>query len=272
MKITNQYRMISRITELIGNLKEVNEASTHGNSVVQLSRVEWVCPISFLPIVAYANHMNISVDYSGHSEDISTYLNAIGFPNGVTEFTRMRKNLLPITRVRCSDRNDILTLYEDRILSQLPQAQRREALGGLKYLTSELEANVREHAHVDGYWVFAQYWRRSGMCEIGICDTGIGYKQSYVGTPYEVTRHIDAIENALGGKSSKLPRERGAGIPTIARILAEGYRGELIIMSGDSLLLSERGRRSGYRFGVSLPGSFVGLRFRLSGINIYNFI
>jgi hypothetical protein len=34
---------------------------------------------------------------------------------------------------------------------------RQEALSGLKYLTSELEANVREHAEVEDYWIFAQY-------------------------------------------------------------------------------------------------------------------
>jgi hypothetical protein len=223
MKITNQYKILDRLTELIRNLKQVNEVSTSGKRVVELSRVGWVCPISFLPIVAYADYMDVSVVYSGRDRNISAYLNAICFPKGVTELTNIQRNFLPITRVSCSDRNDILSLYEDRILNNLPIGQRHEALSGLKYLTSELESNVREHAQIEDYWIFAQYWAGSGICEIGMCDTGIGYKQSYVGTPYEVTRHIDAIKNALDGKSSKSLQERGSGIPTIARILAEGY-------------------------------------------------
>lgn len=272
MRISNPHRMLDRITELIGNLKEINKASAHSDRVVELSKVDFILPISFLPIVAYADHMHVSIDHSGCDEDTCDYLGTICFPKGVTGLAKIKKNLLPITRVRRSGRHDILSLYEDRILSQVPKEQRKDAINGLKYLTSELEANVREHACVDDYWIFAQYWRRSGICEIGICDTGIGYRQSYVGTPYEVTTHIDAIKNALGGKSSKKPEERGFGIPTIARVLAEGYKGELIIMSGDSLLHREQGKPQGYTFGFSLPDSFVGLRFRLSGINIYDFI
>ena len=272
VQITNQYRALARLTELIGNLREIKQASEGGTNSVNLSRVDWVCPISFLPIVSYANKMGISVMYSGHNRNIRIYLNAIHFPDGINELTTVRRNFLPITRVNCDDCNDMLTQYEDRILEKLPQSQRQEALTGLKYLTSELEANIREHAQVESYWIFAQYWARSRTCEIGICDSGIGYKQSYVGTRYEVTRHIDAIMNALEGRSSKTPDERGSGIPTIARILDEGYGGQLIIMSGDSFLLSDQGEKTGYRFNLTFDGSFIGFRFSLRGINIYDFL
>ena len=252
----------------------MNRAKRAGRNAVDLHEVEWIYPISFLPMVVYANHNNISINCyeENYSIDICNYLNSICFPEGTTKLSGVHKNYLPITRLACTTGNDILTKYEDRMIEKVDRENRNPFLYSLKYLTSELESNVREHARVKDYWIFSQYWSASRTCEIAICDTGIGYRASYVGTPFEVPRHIDAIINALAGKSSKSPQERGAGIPSIVNMFIEGYKGEMIMMSGDALLYLHQGEDMGYRLGLSWEGSFVGLRFVLKGINIYDYL
>lgn len=272
MKIRFQYSTRKRIIELINNLREMDKVIEKGQKVIDLFEVGWIYPISFLPIVVYANHNNVFVDCHEQDEGICSYLESICFPKGTAKLRGVRKDFLPITRLACTNRHNVLTRYEDRIIEKVPKQYRNPFLYSLKYLTSELESNVREHAKVMDYWIFSQYWRTTKTCEIGICDTGIGYKASYDGTPYEVTEHIEAIINALKGKSSKHPQERGAGIPSIVRMFIEGYKGEMVIMSGDSLLYLHQGENLAYRLGMLWSGSFVGLRFVLKGINIYDYL
>lgn len=124
--------------------------------------------------------------------------------------------------------------------------------------------NIKEHAQVDRYWILSQYWPSSETCEIAIADTGIGYKKSYQGTSYEVKTHQDAIKNAIHGNSSKNDIERGTGIPGMIKIFCEGYGGCVVIMSGDRLLYMEN---EFYSLALNWPGSFVGIRFKLSDIN-----
>jgi len=272
MQIKSQYSTKGRIVELIKNLREIDKAIRNGEDTVDLTEVEWIYPISFLPIVVYANHNNIIIESYEEDYNICNYLDSIFFPVGTTRLSGVHKDYLPITKLACTIRNDILTRYEDRIIAKVPSEFRNPFLYSLKYLTSELEANVREHAKVKDYWIFSQYWNATRTCEIAMCDIGIGYKASYKGTPYEVASHIDAIINALKGKSSKHPKERGAGIPSIVRMFIEGYKGEIIIMSGDTLLYIHEGENIAYRLGMLWQGSFVGLRFVLKGINIYDYL
>lgn len=271
MRIRKQYDTRNRVVELINNLKEMSRVE-RDYPFAELSEVGWIYPISLLPLVTYAGYNNISIECLEEDVDIYRYLGSICFPDGTTELNKVGKDFLPITRLVCAHGNKILGLYEDRILGKVSEEYRDPFLTGLKYLTSELESNVREHAKVEEYWIFAQYWAATRTCEIGICDTGIGYKASYEGTPYAVTKHIDAIMNALRGKSSKHLQERGAGIPSLVRMFVKGYNGEMIIMSGDSLLYAHYGRNIAYKFGLIFPGSFIGLRFRLKEIDIYDYL
>lgn len=72
------------------------------------------------------------------------------------------------------------------------------------------------------YWVISQYWQSSETCEITVADTGIGYKESYKDSSYEVETYEDAIKNAIHGKSSEDNVERGTGIPGMIKIFCEG--------------------------------------------------
>lgn len=269
MQLSREYSTGKRLLELIGNLRELHQTVVDGKNSTELCPVGWVTPISILPLAVYANGHNIMINCTEQNSDIQTYLAAISFQRGTTKLDPS-KNFLPITKLSCSDReNCVLSAYEDLILNNLPEKNREPSTNSLKLLISEIVANIREHARVDDYWILAQYWNGMRTCEIAMCDAGIGYRESYRGTPYEVDTHMHAIKNALEGKSSKPPvQERGTGIPTIARMFVEGYGGEVIVLSGDSLLYIHKKESVPYQMGLEWTGSFVGIRFKLKSKDI----
>jgi len=270
MKIV-KYATKDRIIELVDNLKEASSAKAQDASL-ELSNVRWVYPISLLPIVVYANRKKLAITCSEKSGDVCGYLDSVCFPTGTTELRNVSKNYLPITQISCNDTNHLLSNYEERILSKLDAQSRQPFLTSLKYLTSELEANVREHSGVDNYWIFSQYWSKTKTCEIALCDIGIGYKASYEGTEYEVENHADAILNAFGGKSSKSSDERGTGLPSIAKLFVEGYGGIMVVMSGNAVLHKYGNQNDAYTFDGDWQGCFVGLRFPVKELNMYLYL
>jgi hypothetical protein len=269
MQLNKEYNTSKRLSELINNLKDLHATVVDGKNSCELCPVGWVTPISILPLAVYANNHNILINCTEEDFDIQTYLTAISFHRGTSELDSS-KNFLPITKLSFNNKdNSVLSTYEDLILNKLPEVNREPSTNSLKLLTSELVSNVREHAKVNDYWILAQYWYGVNTCEIAMCDTGIGYRESYHGTPYEVKTHLDAIRNALEGKSSKSPvHERGTGIPTIVRMFVEGYGGEVVVLSGDSLLYIHKNESIPYQVGSEWEGSFVGIRFKLKSKDI----
>lgn len=268
MKIKKQYKTPDRLVEMLKNVNEINIALTKGITNISISEIEWVYPISILPLVVYANNAGMQISYTGNNTEVSKYLESICFPNGITDLRDINDDFLPITKLMCGKENPLLNQYEDRVLNNVSEIYRKSFINGLKFLTSELQNNVEEHASIENYWIFAQYWSTTRTCEICIADTGIGYKKSYLGTEYEVENDFDAIKNALKGLSSKPVKERGCGLSGIMRMFIKGYNGELVIMSGDGLLYLYNKKLLLFKCPTPWNGAFVGLKFTLKDIDI----
>lgn len=271
MKVTKQYNMINRLQEMVENLKEIQDAVRNKQKTIEFSELEWISPLTFLPLVVRANKNGIRIEYSGEDSSIMSYLNTIYFPSGTDDLSSSDKTYLPITRIKCGTSNNLLNEYEERMINKIICRYRNPFINALKFLTSELQTNVEEHSKMSEYWIFAQYWEKIRTCEICIADTGIGYKKSYEGTPYEVREDSDAIMNAKNGISSKKIEERGAGIPGIMKIFIDGFGGELIIMSGDALLYLCQENPIIYKCPVKWHGSIISLRFKLKDIHVHDY-
>jgi anti-sigma regulatory factor (Ser/Thr protein kinase) len=274
MKIRNYYGISQRVDELVQNLKELDEALHEDKRHADLCKAEFVTPLSILPLAVFASHNRMKITYSEENYDIQSYLGTIGFPKGFEELPSDEKRYLPITRLPPIEQNKVLGKYEDLILEMSDSNEYASSFKlSLKYLTSELVNNVSEHANIDQYWLLAQYWEKPHRaCEIVIADCGIGYKQSYEGTRYEVKSDMEAIINALEGKSSKKENLRGYGIPTIARLFVQGYGGKLIIMSGKSIVYDKQGQRKVWKLKSHWQGSLVGINFNLKKIQFYKYL
>jgi len=273
--LANPFGISERIDELINNLEELENAKIKGSRKVVLSRAKFITPLSILPIAVYAIDNELQINCTEENYDVCSYLDTIGFPNGVTELPSKTKRYLPITKIPPVEENNLLGEYEDRILSQV-NADGFSFKTSLKYLTSELVNNVNEHAKIDHYWIMAQHYPQKNTCEIVMADCGIGYKKSYRGTDFEVDTDREAIENALEGKSSKSARlhspERGKGIPSIANMFVNGYGGKLIIISGNSMIYYRKNEKKAIELNSYWNGSLVAINFNLKTINPLKYV
>ncbi|WP_174590680.1 hypothetical protein [Methanocella conradii] len=287
MKIrANPYGITDRINELIDNLHELEDAKNDGTPVVDLCHAEFIKPFSILPLAVYANYYGITITCTEPGHDIQSYLRTIKFQRGVTELKNVSdKTYLPIIRLPANQENSVLYDYEEHILSKVNAVQKLSGFNdGLRYLTGELESNIIQHSQADHYWLLAQYYdTHNKTCEIVIADTGIGYRESYRNTPYEVDTDKEAIINALEGKSSKHSKEkfkgmgefieRGTGIPSIVSLCINGLGGKLVIMSGDTIVYYKSKQD---RIIVPLKsywkGSLIALNLNVKSVDYFKYI
>lgn len=270
MEITQEFNLHNILAEMDVNLSKMQEHRGYKQIGLNIE-ADWVTPIHLCALAALANNICIDIDCMC-KRSVSSYLKRISFPTGTRSVTGSRGTILPLTRLSSKKDDDVLGRYEDRILGRVDSRHRSNFRNSLKYMTSELVTNVREHSHVEDYWLLAQHWPKTDTCEIAIADNGVGYLESYRGTSYEVETHHEAIQNALEGNSSKDWIERGAGVPSTVRIFTEGYGGTVVVMTGDALRIIYGGKSERYRLRSYWPGSLIGLRFDVSNVNILPYL
>lgn len=269
MHIKKNFKTPERILELARNLWVMQKKVERSERNIDLNEAEFVTPLSILPLAAYASENDLIVNLRLKNKLVRNFLNAIYFPQGCTT-NMLTRGSIPICKIDTAVESSSLNIFEDNLLSL---TNNPSLLTPLKYLTSELVTNVKEHAKIDKYWIYAQYYRKTNNCEVCIVDTGIGIKTSYDGTEYEVATHKEAIIQAIQGKSSK-ETERGHGLPSIINIFTKGLRGELLIMSGNSALyINQRTRGVMYRLPSDWKGTVAFLKFPINrGVNIYEYL
>ena len=262
MEIHRSFNIRDRLEELTNNLDELETAHFRGEQVVELSTVDFVSPLSILPLTVQANLWDMKINCTEQNTDIRRYLKTIGFQQGVTTLSSSDKRYLPIARLSFAE-DHVITKYENNILASLGGGRDMDCIN---LLTDELIGNVEEHAEVDHFWILAQYYQKRRTCELVIVDTGVGYKKSYEGTEFEVNTDAEAIYNALEGRSSKSTIEdkvvRGQGIPTISRIYTEGYGGKLIILSGTSMVYRKQNETKEIALRSNYLGSVVCINYK----------
>jgi hypothetical protein len=279
VEIVAQYSISKRLLELVENLSELIDAKSNGKSEVELSTVEFVTPLSILPLAAYGNQYDVSINCTEDpNSDACGYLSAIGFQSGVKNFQRSDQVHLPIiNRPAVREEDNLLTEYEEGIFlrANLPDASGLK--NSLDVLTGELVANVRQHARIAHYWILAQYYPQANkLCEIVVADNGIGYKKSFEDTEFEAESDAKAIQNAFEGKSSKPPENdlipRGFGIRHIANTFLNGFQGKLIIISGKSIKYYKQNASKEIELPLGWPGSVVCINFNAKDLDAMDYM
>lgn len=144
-------------------------------------------------------------------------------------------------------------------------------------LLSEVCENALTHSEFasPGY-VSARVMERDGTLELAVCDSGIGFRNSYLaGTNEELKERIrrgaNPIEIAVQGlNSSKPTRMPGSNVSYygfglyITRRLVEMNQGRLMIVSGKDVLHIERGSQRHYEAKAPFQGTFVCMVLDLS--------
>ena len=121
----------------------------------------------------------------------------------------------------------------------------------IRYTVGEMVRNVLEHAETkNGAFVAAQYYSKPNMVRLGICDTGVGIRQT-INRSWNAPTDLDAIKLALTpGVSGTTRNEGGTGENAGAGLffiksMAMVARDYFIIYSGTGLYkLTKRDKRT----------------------------
>ena len=127
-------------------------------------------------------------------------------------------------------------------------------------------------------FMFAQYFPQKLYMDLCVVDDGKGIFESFNNCDkYKPVSHVDAIEMAVNGVSTKVGQEnsRGFGISTSRRMLVGGLGGRFFIWSGRAGYLEQKGN-AGNSFELQgnqlFPGTFVGLRIPLNPTPGFDYI
>lgn len=187
---------------------------------------------------------------SGHYLDRMGLFKILGkdSPYAITEHESAGR-FIPLTQIRTQEEQSKF------ITDMIPLLHLRpEQSDAIKYTVGELVRNVLEHANaVNGAFVAAQYYPRQNVVRLGICDTGIGIRQS-ISRSWQTQSDIEAIRLALiPGITGTTKREggtesnAGAGLFFI-KSMAMVARDYFVLYSGNGLykLLKRDKRTKGF--------------------------
>lgn len=158
------------------------------------------------------------------------------------------KSYLPLINFSTSTIHD-QSFLRDNIFTHVNKLIRKIAkvpvnyFSAISYLLSELSDNIVEHSGAERGWLSFQYYRQKGYLDLCIADSGIGLLKSYQnyqrGKDFShVTTHIEAVDNAIKGNSTKHLNERGFGMHTSREMLVSGLGGTFVLFTGNAILIN----------------------------------
>lgn len=246
-------KMGSSFMCLLDALSKLN--NNNSNEInLDLSNLTFVYPFLILPISALIADLRsrstiVNIIYGSKCR---SYLETIKFETCLTanlcqSFEEQLHNYkvktylpvcsIPTKRESSKEREELLTTFEDILISQLGiKGQLRTALG---YLLSEAITNIVDHAKVSSGFIMVQNYPNKKFLDVCIVDTGIGIRKSYNPEKYrEIKSDSDALELALNGKSTKKQAvTRGYGISTSRKMLVNGLGGKYFLFSGNAFYI-----------------------------------
>ena len=114
-----------------------------------------------------------------------------------------------------------------------------------RYLVGELTDNIYQHSMFENALVMAQQYRKMSELHLCIIDDGITIGGSLRRTGM-ILDDYQAIVDALQGVSSKKNTERGMGLGTSLKLMTEGYKGRMLVVSGKGAIHFGKGAPVGY--------------------------
>jgi anti-sigma regulatory factor (Ser/Thr protein kinase) len=189
-------------------------------------------------VQAYANsihfHEGLRPDkIDNWQEKLDTYQNKSYLP--LINFSTSKKQIHSILRDNLFTHVNKLI----RTISNLPT----NYFSAIAYLLSELTDNIVEHSNTERGWISFQYYKQKGFLDLCIADSGVGLLESYKKYQGEkdfshITTHVQAVDNAIKGNSTKHLNERGFGIHTSREMLVSGLGGTFVMFSGNAILIN----------------------------------
>lgn len=259
---------------------------------------EFLTPFFILPLMLYKQNSSKKINLINLNYKIQSYFDAIYFftgglnPEKIDNFENFfekfeSKRYIPIVNFPVQVVHEAFKSKTLSVIGKIFKEQLQiegQLFSGINYLLSESVDNITEHSNCERGYLFAQYYPAKKYIDICIADNGITILGSYKNYGYKklnIFDDLNAIKSACSGLSTKnLPdaENRGYGITTSKKMLAEGLNGIYFLFSGSAFALREKNYNEKY---VKLPdsirwnGTIVALRvpyYENKEFNIINYI
>jgi hypothetical protein len=225
--------------------------------------------------------VRISININCGNSAFASYLELTSFKNSLNpdtlsvdemeaKFNYYRdRTYLPLLDFPVADnqtdiREKLLSFLTQNIHSKLTLDPQMKSV--VSYQITEAVNNICDHSHASRGYLFLQYYPRKKLMDIAIADMGVSLLGSYIMNGHEgVKNHVEAMQSALNGESTKLEKNRGFGIRTSRNMLVQGLEGRYFMMSGNAFLNSRPGIEDSIgvfpeKPGIQWNGTFIALR------------
>jgi anti-sigma regulatory factor (Ser/Thr protein kinase) len=240
---------------------------------LDLTNITFVHPTTLLPLLILMQKIDDTFIILPRNPDIANYIKIMKrqqTSQGQMTYVSMQLTGQPQEKQIILDR--INELGKDvEVVAKNPDA--------FSLIVYELIQNIYEHSGFKVAYVLAQKYPRISKLEICFVDDGITIPGSFekIGLRYEKQEHHKAIHDALNGLSSKKEEGRGTGLTNVSRIVKEGFKGEMFLVSGfGAVYLAGSKEPVYYKLyeATSFSGTLVSIRAPLTAgkINIYNVV
>lgn len=213
------------LKNLFDNYKEFGEIINNvENGTIDLENLDFN-PTTTLPLLCMCKSQNLKLM---NGKDAYDYLKVILNNNRL--FSK-----LPKSRIE-SDKSDFLENFVGNLNSEY---------GGyfvLRHIISELANNVYDHSRFENFdvqsYILTKEHENFKKLDISIIDDGISIPVLFKKSNVDFENDCSAIEKAISTFStvSDDDFERGNGLRTIVRLIAEGNGGEILIVSRNGCL------------------------------------
>ncbi|KZX11097.1 hypothetical protein MBFIL_15290 [Methanobrevibacter filiformis] len=203
-----------------------------GSESIDTSDYSYLAPTTLIPLLCNINKYNLKKIHT--HQNTEKYVKEI--LNMKSTLTRTPYMVLPHNE---KDR-------QNKELSHKMALRINEDYGGfyvLRHIISELTNNIYNHTSFeDGYanqgYTYAQEYPNLKMLDICVMDDGLSIPGRFKKSGIEFTDECHAIEKAISNLStvSKNPHERGNGLWTTVKLVVEGNKGSVLIVSDKGCL------------------------------------
>lgn len=145
-----------------------------------------------------------------------------------------------------------------------------------KYALSELSDNIYQHSTFEHAWIMIQRFNSEQFLEVCLLDDGISIPGNYEKNNTPFKNDVNAILQAVNGKSTKKEHERGYGLPSVINMIIKGLKGEFLLVSRTGGLALKNEQKRGYNLSSLSPLSGTLISFRIpynyNSIDIYPYM
>jgi hypothetical protein len=245
---------------------------------LDMGGVDWVYPTTLLPLTGFlmASRRKSLTYVPPMDVNVAGYIRlmiANPFPDSPNRKSYVPNNFLPRNQADA-----------DAILSRVMKLQNDgQGIGGqtaFAYLIGELTTNIYEHSEFRNAMVMAQRYGKKRFVEVTFYDDGITIPGSLRKAGFSYLTDLDAIKDAVNGRSSKEDYERGYGLGTNVRMCTDvdGLGGKVLVVSGHGAFeyALEKSEQHLYNLGetpFTLDGTLISIRipYQSKKVNVYDF-